>query len=804
MHVCTLSASKSMDNLLIALVVAFGLLLAHSAQAQPDLAGDPVDMSEEFQKVEQVYFVGDKVTQFDPSTGEGILQWNRHRREPSLSFNKLDLPYTRSEANEFPATEYDQDPALPFAISFVSPRTVRLRFASRDHKLDDGSSLMLDGPVSSSDAWTVERTDSVVTYRSGHGEVRLIKDPWHIEFYDGEGNLLTRTQTLGDSKTLASPTPFSFVREADDFSRSFAASFELSYDEKIFGGGESFTRLNKRGQKMNIFLRDGMGAQTSLMYKPIPFFLSSEGYGIFTHTSAPVTFDFGHSFDGRSTIYSGDDALDLFVFLGEPKDVLSEYTAVTGRSPVPPVWSFGFWMSRITYESEEEVRTVADQLREHEIPSDVIHLDTGWFETEWRNNYKFAPSRFDDPEGMMSDLENQGFRLSLWQLPYFTTKNDLFDTIVENDYAVTNRGGERPFLSAILDFSDPEAIDWYEGKLTGLMEQGVDVIKADFGENAPLHGLYESGRTGWYEHNLYPLRYNKVVSDLTKESTGDRIMWGRSAWAGSQRYPLHWGGDAGNTNSAMAATLRAGLSFGLSGFTYWSHDVGGFPNAPSKDLYRRWLGFGVLTSHTRAHGQPPREPWEYGEAFTDMYRRTLELRYQLMPYIYAEAKQSSADGHPMLRTLFFEYPDDPTAWTVDDQYMFGSKLLVAPLMEDGDTREVYLPPGTWIDYQSGEVYEGAQWHELTAGDIPVILLVKNYTALPHIDLAQSTADMDWSDIELRVYSTGDGTASTRFALPEDELHSLTLQADDQGDYALRSDPLGDEVTWTITRADIVE
>jgi alpha-D-xyloside xylohydrolase len=229
--------------------------------------------------------------------------------------------------------------------------------------------------------------------------------------------------------------------------------------------------------------------------------------------------------------------------------------------------------------------------------------------------------------------------------------------------------------------------------------------------------------------------------------------------------------------------------------------VGGFPNAPSKDLYRRWLGFGIFTSHIRAHGQPPREPWEYGEAFTDMYRRTLETRYRLMPYIYAEAHKASDEGHPMLRSLFFEYPDDPTSWTIDDQFMLGSKLLVAPLIESGDTRQVYLPPGTWIDYQTGAVYEGTQWHEITADDIPVIALVKNNTALPHIGLAQNTDQMDWSEIELRVYSTDGESATTRFALPEGELQSLTLEMDD-GSYSLRNDPLSDEVSWEITRADL--
>jgi alpha-D-xyloside xylohydrolase len=495
--------------------------------------------------------------------------------------------------------------------------------------------------------------------------VRIIKDPWHIEFYNAAGRLLTRTQNIGDPHTFLSPVPFSFVRRSSDLSRRFAATFELSADEKLFGAGESFTRLNKRGQKINLFTRDGMGVQGQLMYKPIPFFLSSNGYGMFVHTSAPVTFDFGQSYDQHNVIYTADDQLDLFVFLGEPKDILSEYTALTGRSPVPPLWSFGFWMSRITYKSEDEVRDVAAKLRQYKIPADVIHLDTGWFETDWRSNYKFSTSRFRDPAKMVADLKRQGFHISLWQYTYFTPKNELYKEIIDKGYEVKNESGTAPFEDAVLDMSNPAAVKWYQDKLADLLRIGVGAIKVDFGEGAPISGQYYSGKAGLYEHNLYPLRYNKAVADITKQITGDSIIWARSAWAGSQRYPLHWGGDAENTNSAMAATLRGGLSFGLSGFTYWSHDVGGFVDRPSRDLYRRWMAFGVLTSHVRAHGAPPREPWEYDESLTGDFRRALNLRYSLMPYIYAQAKDSSARGFPMLRTLFFEFPKDPTG--LDDR-----------------------------------------------------------------------------------------------------------------------------------------
>ena len=539
-----------------------------------------------------------------------------------------------------------------------------------------------------------------------------------------------------------------------------------------------------------------MGVQSQKMYKPIPFFLSSNGYGMFVHTSTPVTFDFGNSFDQSNVIYTGDDVLDIFIFLGEPKDIVSEYTAITGRSPVPPLWSFGLWMSRITYKSENEVRDVAAKLRQYRIPCDVIHLDTGWFETDWQCNYQFAPSRFKDPQQMIADLLKDGFHISLWQLPYFTTKNELYDTIVKNGYEVRNEGGKQPYEDAILDFSNPATVKWYQEKLASLLKLGVGVIKVDFGEDAPLHGEYASGATGWYEHNLYPLRYNKAVADITKEVTGNNIIWARSAWAGSQRYPLHWGGDAENTNSAMAAELRGGLSLGLCGFTFWSHDAGGFVEKSPRDLYRRWFPFAALTSQTRCHGAPPREPWGYDDAFVDDFRRAIELKYQLIPYIYAQAKDSSAHGYPMLRTLFFEFPSDSTSWFIDDEYMFGSNLLVAPLFSEGNSRKVYLPPGKWFDYQTGKVYEGNQWHDIEAGAIPIVLLVKDGSVIPHVAVAQSTADIDWKHVELQVFNSSHAPLSGLFALPDKDVQTLQLKPV-EGGYELASDPFSGQVQWQI-------
>ena len=762
------------------------------------LLGDPIDISQNFSKLENTYFLSNRVLAFDPATGIGTLEWKRYARRPTYSFNKMDKglsPITQNE--EFPA-EYDASPALSFSIEFVSPRTIRLRMNTSQGQLSNEPSLMLVAAPSKDNSWRVEQTEKTIIYKSAYGSVTLIKDPWEIQIRDGSGRLLTGTQSKKDLSSFSSPLPFSFVRRATDLGRSIAATFSLSPDEKIFGCGESFTRLNKRGQKVVLYMRDAMGVQTPLMYKPIPFFMSSNGYGMFAHTSTPVTLDIGQTFDNSNVLYVGDDTLDLFIFLGNPKEILSEYTALTGRSPVPPLWSFGFWMSRITYKSEDEVRDVAAKLRQYRIPSDVIHLDTGWFETDWRSDYKFSTSRFRDPARMISDLKQQGFHISLWQLPYFTRKNRLYSEIVNSGYAVHEGGAKLPNEDATLDFSNPATVKWYQGLLAGLLKMGVGAIKVDFGEGAPANGVYASGRTGFYEHNLYPLRYNKAVAEITKETTGDWIIWARSAWAGSQRYPLHWGGDAENTNSAMAAELRGGLSFGLSGFTYWSHDAGGFVNRAPQDLYRRWLGWGVLTSHTRAHGAPPREPWEYDDAFVEDYRRMIELKYSLMPYIYAQAKYSSEHGFPMLRTLFFEYPNDPTSWLIEDEYMFGSDLLVAPLIEEGSSRKVYLPPGSWIDYQTGKVYRGAEWHQISSGQIPVVLLVKDHSVVPHIAVAQSTSQMNWNEIELRVFSTDGSAVGGLFALPQGDLQTLRVDSAPNG-LVIKDDPLRGKVKWQIRR-----
>ena len=772
-------AAKSLNsNIMIKKILTVAMLVCtcSSSLAQPHvndgtsyLMNQALDMSTDFLDLSNTLFFADHLESFDVKSGEGLVNWKRGHLMPRQAFNTNGAQPRKMRMLDFPFTAYENDPNLKFKIDFVTPRTVRIRMLTTPVEPKVSTSIMLAKEPGKDESWKVTETENTIVYAGNYGTVQINRNPWRVILKDKTGRILSQTVTLRDAdSTQVKYTPFSFIKRGSDNARRINPVFTLTADEMIFGCGESATGLNKVGQKVNLFVTDPQGPETDQMYKPIPFFMSNRGYGMFMHTSAPVTCDFGATYIGLNKMFMGDENLDLFVFFGEPKDILDEYTDLVGKPGMPPLWSFGTWMSRITYFSEKEGYDVAANIRKNKYPCDVIHFDTGWFDVDWQCDYKFSENRFQNPRQMLKDLKSQGFHVCLWQLPYFTPKNRYFPELIKKDMYVKNGNGELPYEDVVLDFSNPETVDWYQNKLAGLLNIGVSAIKVDFGEAAPLNGIYASGKSGWYEHNLYPVRYDMAVSEITRKLHNENIMWARAAWAGSQRYPLHWGGDAATTNTGMLGTLRAGLSFGLSGFSFWSHDMGGFVKSTPEDLYCRWLPFGFLTSHTRAHGAPPTEPWLYdSKRVQDVFRKSAEMKYRLMPYVYAQAKECTEKGLPMLRALFVEFPDDPGAWKVDDEYLFGSQILVAPLLESGITgRTVYLPEGKWIDYQTEKVYEGG-WHKIEAGSLPIIMLVRDGSVLPHLKLAQSTSEMDWSKMNLKVYSADKKQAEGLICLPTD-------------------------------------
>lgn len=734
------------------------------------------DMSGEFSDLSNTYFLADSLAGFDLNKGEGLLNWKRYRLAPRQAFNLNGYWPVRMKMLDFPDTQYDNDPNLRIKVQKIDNRTLRVTIFTSpiEPKMDDANDPMFSPEFIAQQTgeqakngrgrWNVKATDQAIVYKNNNGSLEIQKYPFRIVLRDGQGKLLTQTRHIIDNdSTQVKLLPFNFIKRGSDNSRSINPVLMLSPNERIYGCGESFTSLNKVGQKVQISVVDPQGPETDGMYKPVPFYFSNRGYGIFMHTSAPTTADFGASYIGAQRLFMGDETMDFFIFFGEPKDVLNAYTDVTGKSPMLPLWTFGTWMSRITYFSQEEGLDIARKLRANKIPSDVIHFDTGWFGVDWQCDYEFAKDRFKDPVAMLKSMKKDGFHTCLWQLPYFTPKNRYFRELVDGGMAVHNGNGTLNYEDAVLDLSNPKTVAWYQGKIANLIKQGVSVIKCDFGEAAPYDGIYASGKTGFYEHNLYPLRYNKALWQAVRDNTPDHegVIWARSAWAGSQRYPLHWGGDAATNeigSVGMLGDLRGGLSFGLSGFSFWSHDMGGFVTKSPDDLYRRWLPFGFLSSHTRAHGAPPTEPWLISDSFTKAFRQSAEMKYKLMPYVYAQAKDCSERGLPMVRALLVEFPDDPGAWFVEDEYMFGSQILVAPMLETGKSSTVYLPRGKWIDYQTGKVYEGG-YQTIPTAEIPCVILVKDGSLIPHVPVAQNTGDIKWDKVELKAYKA-DATKCT--------------------------------------------
>lgn len=762
-----------MVNKIIVLFFSFLTWTGHSQSVQT-LMNEPLDLSKDFKDYTNTYFLADSLVDFDPATSTGQVLWRRAEYFPAHAFNYTQHGLKRTVQNEFPAREYAQDPKWKFSLEFIDSRTVRMQMHTGISNSRSSEHLMIPDEIPHSKEWQYRAINGGHEYTSVHGSIRISTYPWSVQVLDINGKILTSTKHPNDNAGFCQNLPFCYVRRASDYSRSVGAVFSLLPDEKIYGFGESFSKLNKMGQKVQLYTCDPNGVETNFMYKPIPFFMSNKGYGMFMHTSSPITCDIGQSYGASNALLIGDETLDLFIFIGKPKEILEEYTNLTGKAPMPPLWSFGLWMSRITYFSEKDGRDVAAKLRQHKIPADVLHFDTGWFETDWQCDYEFSKNRFPDAPGMIKDLASNGFKTCLWQLPYFVPKNKLFNEIIEKDLYVKNDKGNIPFEDAVLDFTNPKTIEWYTNKLKGLLDMGVSAIKVDFGEAAPFDGIYSNGRTGFYEHNLYPLRYNKIVSDLTKLTRGERIIWARSTWAGSQRYPIHWGGDAESSDMGMEAQLRGGLSLGLSGFTFWSHDIGGFTKRTPEDLYRRWLPFGIFSSHTRCHGQPPKEPWDYSPAFEEYFRSTVELKYQLMPYVYTQSLISSQKGWPVIRSLFFEFPDDQGTWDIDNEYMFGENILVAPIFETGSTsRSVYLPKGNWIDFQTKKSFSSG-WHTMQTDKLNCIILVKEGTVLPVLKSAQHTGELDWDSITLNTYGNN-GNWFGHLAYPDHmEIHDIKL------------------------------
>ena len=552
-------------------------------------------------------------------------------------------------------------------------------------------------------------------------------------------------------------------------------SFKCTPDECFVGTGERFRKMDLSGQTFQLKNQDGQGVNNRRCYKNIPFYMSSKMYGCFYHTSDYCKLSLAdHS--TRSVQFLNDHAtLDVFLIGGKtPEKILRSYRMLTGFPQMPPLWSFGIWMSRMTYFSADEVNEICDRLRQEHYPCDVIHLDTGWFRTDWLCEWKFNPERFPNPKGFIQHLKDNGFKVSLWQLPYVAKGAEQLEEAKENRYISqptkeedTTTGGASNFsaldYAGTIDFTYPEAVNWYKNQLLKpLLDMGVTCIKTDFGENIHMDHQYH-GMTPERLNNIYSLLYQRAAYEVTKEVTGDGIVWARSAWAGCQRYPLHWGGDSASSWDGLAGSLKGGLHFGLSGFAFWSHDVPGFHSIPDfmnspldENVYVRWTQFGVFSSHMRYHGTCKREPWHYPR-IAPIVKRWWKLRYKLLPYIIDQSEKACQSGYPLVRALLMHHPHDRQVWHIDDEYYFGSEFLVCPVMNARHTstdesksgvgtRDIYLPEGLWVNFFTGERLEGGRWFynvEVPLDQMPVFVRPEAAIQI-YPDDVDSTDDIDLS------------------------------------------------------------
>lgn len=543
-------------------------------------------------------------------------------------------------------------------------------------------------------------------------------------------------------------------------------SFECKLNECFAGTGERFEKMDLSGQTFFLKNQDGQGVNNRRTYKNIPFYLSSRMYGVFYHTTAHSKLSLA-GVSTRSVEFMSDQALiDAFIIGGDTvEEILRGYRDLTGYPSMPPLWSFGIWMSRMTYFSADEVNGICDRLRKEHYPCDVIHLDTGWFKTDWLCEWKFNEERFPDPKKFVQDLLKKGFKVSLWQLPYIAEDAEQIDEARKNNYIcklTKQQDSEGSNFSALdyagtIDFTSEKATEWYKGLLKRLLDMGVKCIKTDFGENIHMDAIYEN-MSPELLNNLYALLYQKAAYEITKDVTGDGIVWARAAWAGCQRYPLHWGGDSCSSWEGLAGSLRGGLHFGLSGFAFWSHDVPGFHTLPNfmnsvvqDDVYMRWTQFGVFSSHIRYHGTNKREPWYYPN-IAPMVKRWWKLRYKLIPYILRESEKATHSGSTIVQALIFHHPEDNNCWHIDDEYYFGDDFLVAPVMSSDNCRDIYLPEGEWVEFFTGDrfsVSDGGKWLkniETPLDRMPVF--VRKGAVIPvYPEDVDSTDDMDMSKVE---------------------------------------------------------
>lgn len=642
----------------------------------------------------------------------------------------------------------------------------------------------------------IKEDDSHITFTSGNLTAKIkTEGDWSVDFFIG-GKRITGTG-FKNMAYITSLNGEAYIRE----------QLDLGVDEYVYGLGERFTPFVKNGQAIDIWNRDG-GTSSEQAYKNIPFYVTNKGYGVFVNDTGLVSYEIASERVSKVQFSVMDEEMEYFIIGGETiKDVLINYTSLTGKPSLPPAWSFGLWLttSFLTNYDEKTVSFFIDEMIKRDIPLSVFHFDCFWMkEFQWCD-FEWDSRYFPDPENMLKRLKERGVRISVWINPYIAQKSKLFDEAAGKGYLLKKANGDvwqwdlwQPGMG-IVDFTNPNACQWFSSKLEKLIDMGVDCFKTDFGERIPTDVVYCDGSDPEKMHNYYTFLYNKVVyNTLAKKLGKDKaIVFARSATAGSQQFPVHWGGDCNATYESMAESLRGGLSLSMSGFAFWSHDIAGFESTATPDIYKRWTAFGLLSSHSRLHGSGAyKVPWLYDEEAVDVLRYFTKLKNKLMPYLYSKAYEASITGAPVMRPMVMEFQDDPTCAYIDRQYMFGDSLLVAPIFNEEGIAKYYLPEGKWTNYLNGAVINGQQWIQEKHGYMSIPLMVRPNTiiATGNID---SRPDYDYLDnVNFEIFQLEDGLEASTIVYGINGEDQVTVIAKKEGN-SIEVNVDGAEKPWKV-------
>lgn len=636
----------------------------------------------------------------------------------------------------------------------------------------------------------VEDDEEKIKITSGSMSLVITKKTWSMTYMRGNEVI---TKSAGKDFALMKMNFKGYTYDKGDGEDTYIRQMlSLSVGELVYGMGERFTPFVKNGQSVDIWNEDG-GTSTEQSYKNIPFYITNKGYGVLVNHPERVSFEVATEMVTRTEFSVKGSYLDYFLINGPTmKEVLTRYTDLTGKPSLPAPWTFGLWLSTsfTTNYDEETVMSFVDGMLNRGIPLRTFHFDCFWMKEFHWSDFLWDSRVFPDPAGMLKRIKAKGLNICVWINPYIGQESYLFDEGMKNGYLIKRTNGQvwqwdawQPGM-AIVDFTNPAACKWFQDKLEVLLDMGVDCFKTDFGERIPTENVaYFDGSDPVKMHNLYTYLYNKCVFDLLerKRGKGQAVLFARSATVGGQKFPVHWGGDCWSDYESMEESLHGGLSLLMSGFGFWAHDIGGFESTSTADVYKRWVAFGLLSSHSRLHGSSSyRVPWVYDEEAVDVVRFFTRLKASLMPYLYKTAIDTSRSGVPTMRSMVLEYTEDKTCHYVDKQYMLGDNLLVAPIFNDQSIAEYYLPKGTWTDFFTGEEKEGAGWITEKHGYLSIPLMVKE-NSIVVMGAHDDRPDYDYGDhAEIRIYALKDGHSASSIVYGMDNQEQISITASRSG------------------------